>query len=107
MTKITDTMFTVGDIGGEAAIMFLPHFIDALLAFYGALFLLFAYCACKPSCRMCAHRHICPMRLRGMPQLLQKPICTMPHSGRPVSRPAPVPFRVPSDADLRRIYSSR
>lgn len=86
--------------------MFLPYLIGSLVAFYGALFLLFAYCACKPSCRMCVHRHVCPMRLRGAHQLLRKPICTTPNFQRPVSSPALAP-PVPCDADLRAIHAGR
>ena len=100
-------MFIEADIKGEAATMFLPHLIDALLAFYGALLILFTYCACKPSCRLCLHRQVCPNRRRGIPQLLLKPICTTPNSNRPVSRPALLRFVPPSEANLPQLHTGR
>jgi hypothetical protein len=87
--------------------MFLPYLIYSLLAFYGALFLLLAYCACKPSCRICVHRDACPMRLRGAQQFFRKPICTTPHSQGPVRRPMLVFLVAPSDRHLHQIHTGR
>lgn len=80
----------------------LPHLLDAIAAFYAALSILITYCACKPSCRICLHRDACPMRRRGVPQLLLKPICIMADSQQKVSRPA---LALPAlyDAELPRI----
>lgn len=89
VTTITDDTVVEADIGLEVAnVVQLPHLVEALLGFYLALTILLAYCACKPSCRVCLHRHACPMRRRGFAQLLLKPICTTAKRRRTVSSPA-------------------
>ena len=40
----------------------LPHFLYALLAFYGVVSVLLIRRAWRPSCRICVHRDYCPVR---------------------------------------------
>ena len=81
----------------------LPHLIEALIMFYASVFAVLTYCACKPSCRICLHRQVCPMRRRGLTQLLLKPICITARARRPVSSPALALPILRCDPDFREI----
>ena len=53
----------------------LSYAVFTIVSLYSALGLFFLRQACRPSCRVCLHRHSCPNRLRGPSRLAEIPIC--------------------------------